>query len=93
MAEKTLAIRSGQADVHVTPLAQLRTDVAVIPSVTGNQLVRSRVGEGLGGFKAGQRAGGGARHQQHMHAHLTAASSNRCICLRDTGCSAPPTAG
>jgi hypothetical protein len=39
MAEKTLAIRSGQADVHVTPLAQLRTEVAVIPSVTGNQLV------------------------------------------------------
>lgn len=41
MAEKTLAIRSGKADVHVTPLAQLRTEVAVIPSVTGNQLVVS----------------------------------------------------
>jgi hypothetical protein len=42
MAEKTLAIRSGQADVRVTPLAQLRTEVAVIPSVTGNQLVVSQ---------------------------------------------------
>lgn len=39
MAEKTLAIRSGKEDVHVTPLARLRTEVAVIPSVTGNQLV------------------------------------------------------
>jgi hypothetical protein len=42
MAEKTLAIRSGKDDVHVTPLAQLRTEVAVIPSVTGNQLVVSQ---------------------------------------------------
>jgi hypothetical protein len=39
MAEKTIAIRSGKSDVHVTPLAQMRTEVAVIPSVTGNQLV------------------------------------------------------
>lgn len=40
MAERTLAVRSGRSDVHVTPLATARTDVAVIPSVTGNQLVR-----------------------------------------------------
>lgn len=42
MAEKTIAIRSGKSDVHVTPLAQMRTEVAVIPSVTGNQLVGPR---------------------------------------------------
>lgn len=40
LASRTLAARSGQDSVVVTPLAQARTDVAVIPSVTGNQLVR-----------------------------------------------------
>jgi hypothetical protein len=39
LASKTLQVRSGQADVAVTPLAQARTDVAVIPSITGSQLV------------------------------------------------------
>jgi hypothetical protein len=39
LCSKTLQVRSGNADVAVTPLAQVRTDVAVIPSVTGNQLV------------------------------------------------------
>jgi hypothetical protein len=40
LCSKTLQARSGQAEVAVTPLAQVRTDVAVIPSITGNQLVR-----------------------------------------------------
>lgn len=39
MTEKTLQLRTGKEDVHVTPLAVARTEVAVIPSVTGNQLV------------------------------------------------------
>ncbi|KAF6252183.1 Scramblase-domain-containing protein [Scenedesmus sp. NREL 46B-D3] len=39
LASRTLQARSGQADVAVTPLAQARTTVAVIPSITGNQLV------------------------------------------------------
>uniref|UniRef100_A0A383V788 Phospholipid scramblase n=1 Tax=Tetradesmus obliquus TaxID=3088 RepID=A0A383V788_TETOB len=39
LCSKTLQARSGNADVAVTPLAQARTEVAVIPSVTGNQLV------------------------------------------------------
>jgi uncharacterized membrane protein YgcG len=40
MAQATIAARSGKADVAVTPLARARTEVAVIPSVTGSQLVR-----------------------------------------------------
>jgi hypothetical protein len=40
LCQRTLQLRSGQSDVKVTPLAQVRTEVAVIPSVTGNQLVR-----------------------------------------------------
>ncbi|WIA31346.1 hypothetical protein OEZ86_002247 [Tetradesmus obliquus] len=38
LCSKTLQARSGNADVAVTPLAQARTEIAVIPSVTGNQL-------------------------------------------------------
>ncbi len=37
--QATLQARSGRDDVQVTPLAVARTDVAVIPTVTGNQLV------------------------------------------------------
>lgn len=42
MCSKTLQIRSGKDEVAVTPLAQMRTDVAVIPTYTGNQLVSAR---------------------------------------------------
>ncbi|KAF8057768.1 phospholipid scramblase family protein [Scenedesmus sp. PABB004] len=41
-ASRTLEARSGTAGVAVTPLAQARTDVAVIPTVTGSQLVVPR---------------------------------------------------
>eukprot|EP00879_Flechtneria_rotunda_P017867 GHRR01018727.1.p1 GENE.GHRR01018727.1~~GHRR01018727.1.p1 ORF type:complete len:463 (+),score=113.14 GHRR01018727.1:109-1497(+) len=44
MTSRTLQIRSGQSDVAVTPVAQARTDVAVIPTVTGNQLVSAQGG-------------------------------------------------
>lgn len=43
IAQRTLEARTGRPlETAVTPLAVARTDVAVIPSVTGNQLVRAR---------------------------------------------------
>lgn len=39
MSQATLQARTGRADVAVTPMAVARTDIAVIPTVTGSQLV------------------------------------------------------
>jgi hypothetical protein len=80
ICQATVVARSGREDVSVTPMAVARTDVAVIPTFTGNQLVRGRrLGRGAGsGVWPGRAAPRAARHQVQRSLAATRVPAHSC---------------